>query len=139
MFSLMIQILFSILARGLGVKVKGRVEKQDCNEQWVQKGDASQGLTEQRQVRGGQQRKGLKVSSVRGGKDALQEVFTTVMVSAKLDLVFFPDSSFSSTYNFGVLFHVLHVPSLVKFYLIIIIIRMYQPAKVAINVWVMKL
>ncbi len=43
------------LARGLGVKVKGRVEKQDCNEQWVQKGDASRGLTEQRQVRGGQE------------------------------------------------------------------------------------
>jgi len=28
----------AFLARGLGVKVKGRVEKQDCNEQWVQKG-----------------------------------------------------------------------------------------------------
>ena len=26
-------ILFFFLARGLGVKVKGRVEKQDCNEQ----------------------------------------------------------------------------------------------------------
>jgi hypothetical protein len=24
---------FGFLARGLGVKVKGRVEKQDCNEQ----------------------------------------------------------------------------------------------------------
>ena len=43
------------LARGLGFKVKGRVDQQDCNEQWVQKGDASRGLTEQRQVRGGQE------------------------------------------------------------------------------------
>jgi hypothetical protein len=25
--------MFNFLARGLGVKVKGRVEKQDCNEQ----------------------------------------------------------------------------------------------------------
>jgi len=26
-------IFYVFLARGLGVKVKGRVEKQDCNEQ----------------------------------------------------------------------------------------------------------
>ncbi len=40
-----------ILARGLGVKVKGRVEKQDCNEQWcVQKGDASRGLIWEKKV-----------------------------------------------------------------------------------------
>jgi len=34
------------LARGLGFKVKGKVEKQDCNEQWVQKGEGSRGLME---------------------------------------------------------------------------------------------
>jgi len=28
-----LRILLWFLARGLGVKVKGRVEKQDCNEQ----------------------------------------------------------------------------------------------------------
>jgi hypothetical protein len=37
-----------VLTRGLGFKVKGRVEKQDCNEQRVQKWDASRGLTERR-------------------------------------------------------------------------------------------
>ena len=28
-----VEFIFYFLARGLGVKVKGRVEKQDCNEQ----------------------------------------------------------------------------------------------------------
>jgi hypothetical protein len=62
--------IIRFLTREQGFKVKGRVEKQDCKEQWVQKRDASRGLTEQRQVRGGQEW-GLRRRNVgQGGEQA---------------------------------------------------------------------